>query len=106
MTVDPAIAGPPLGFSARLFYRLNAIHLVVPPLRDHRDDIPVLLRHWAAKRQQMGGRSPVWSTAELDKLAAHPWPGNIRELNATFRSFAQRQTHGPVSADDVAFALA
>ena len=106
MTVDPALAGPPLGFSAHLFYRLNAIHLVVPPLRDHRDDIPLLLQHWAAKRRQQGRMTPDWSTDALDRLTTHRWPGNIRELKATYRSFAHRKTDSVVSADDVALALA
>jgi transcriptional regulator with PAS, ATPase and Fis domain len=72
----------PLGtFREDLFYRLNVIHLVVPPLREHRDDIPALVNHFLA-RFVGANRSPITSvTPEAMKaLTDYSWPGNVREL--------------------------
>jgi len=68
-------------FRADLFYRLNVLPIVVPPLRERRDDIPALLRHFAAKTARKLGR-PVNGIAPafMDSARAYDWPGNIREL--------------------------
>jgi DNA-binding NtrC family response regulator len=68
-------------FRADLFYRLNVFPLMVPPLRERREDIPRLVAHFTAKIGRRLGRKPDGiSPAFLDRAAAHPWPGNIREL--------------------------
>ena len=69
------------GFRADLFYRLAAFPLVIPPLREHREDIPLLVAHFLqdhAERanESMRGISPV----ALQTLLAYDWPGNVREL--------------------------
>jgi two-component system response regulator AtoC len=68
-------------FREDLFYRLNVIHIVVPPLRDRRDDIPLLVDHFLS-RFAHSKRSPVShvSPAAMKALTAYPWPGNVREL--------------------------
>ena len=68
-------------FRDDLYYRLNVIHIVVPPLRDRREDIPELIDHFltryvAANRSTLTGISP----ASLKALCEHPWHGNVREL--------------------------
>ncbi|MFM2329668.1 MAG: hypothetical protein RLZZ494_1771 [Pseudomonadota bacterium] len=68
-------------FRADLYYRLNVITLDLPPLRERREDIPLLLEHFlllAASRFQRP--QPQVSTQQLHRLMAHPWPGNVREL--------------------------
>jgi transcriptional regulator with PAS, ATPase and Fis domain len=67
-------------FREDLYYRVNVINLVVPPLRERRDDIPVLVEHFLKRRGR--GRRPGrrLSRACLDTLAAYAWPGNVREL--------------------------
>jgi DNA-binding NtrC family response regulator len=68
-------------FREDLYYRLNVIHLVVPPLRERREDIPLLVRHFLA--QYAGnGHTPVRRVSDeaLASLSAHSWPGNVREL--------------------------
>jgi DNA-binding NtrC family response regulator len=64
-------------FREDLYYRLNVLAVQLPPLRDRRDDIPLLVEHFLR-------RPPIreWSisSAALEKLVAYPWPGNIREL--------------------------
>jgi DNA-binding NtrC family response regulator len=68
-------------FREDLYYRLNVVHIDVPPLRERRSDIPVLLNHFlstfsAAHRLPM----PDVATDALERLAGYDWPGNVREL--------------------------
>ncbi|MFP5229864.1 MAG: sigma-54-dependent transcriptional regulator [Acidobacteriota bacterium] len=68
-------------FRADLYYRLNVIPLSLPPLRDRRDDIPVLAQHFAeqfALRTGLG--RPRLLPDFLERLQSHSWPGNVREL--------------------------
>jgi len=68
-------------FRPDLLFRLNTIVIRVPPLRERRDDIPALLRHYLTGYQQQYGR-PAYqiSPSALDALCAHTWPGNVRSL--------------------------
>ena len=68
-------------FREDLFYRLNVIHITVPPLRDRREDIPVLVEYFLA-RFATANRSPITSVShEAMKLfTEYSWPGNVREL--------------------------
>ncbi|MBN2369542.1 MAG: sigma-54-dependent Fis family transcriptional regulator [Vicinamibacteria bacterium] len=68
-------------FRQDLFYRLNVIRIVVPPLRERIDDIPLLAAHFAAKVSARLGRStPAFSRSCLEEMTAYSWPGNVREL--------------------------
>jgi DNA-binding NtrC family response regulator len=68
-------------FRRDLFYRLNVVPLVLPPLRDRREDIPGLAAHFAAKAAEKHGRATPQLSAELiDSLHEYEWPGNVREL--------------------------
>jgi len=68
-------------FRADLYYRLNVIPLSLPPLRDRREDIPILARHFAEKyAAQCRTECPRLLPDFIDRLQAHTWPGNIREL--------------------------
>ena len=68
-------------FRADLFYRLNVIPLSLPPLRERREDVSVLARHFAEKfAAQHGCKAPLLATDFLERLEAHTWPGNVREL--------------------------
>jgi DNA-binding NtrC family response regulator len=69
------------GFRDDLYYRLNVIRLVLPPLRDRKEDIPVLVDHFLAQLQtEMGKPLEGMSPEAVDLLMAHDWPGNVREL--------------------------
>lgn len=64
-----------------LFYRLNVFAIEIPPLRDRRDDIPLLVGHFLKKHcGQMGCKAPAISPTALEKLQQYEWPGNVREL--------------------------
>ncbi len=68
-------------FREDLFYRLNVIPVSVPPLRDHRDDIPLLCEHFmAAYAAQSGLPRREFTASALSALLAYPWPGNVRQL--------------------------
>ena len=68
-------------FREDLFYRLNIFPVEVPPLRQHREDIPLLVQHFLRKFcAEMGKDIKRLSEATLNKLVNHSWPGNIREL--------------------------
>jgi DNA-binding NtrC family response regulator len=67
-----------------LFYRLNVIPIQIPPLRERRDDIPVLVEHFVAKHAQRAGkRITGLQPGVLATLQASDWPGNVRELENT-----------------------
>ena len=68
-------------FRADLFYRLNVVHLRVPPLRERREEIPVLVQHFLSMYARQHGRAPLpLSAAALERFRAYSWPGNVREL--------------------------
>ena len=68
-------------FREDLYYRLNVFHIPLPPLRERREDIPLLAQHYAQRLgPEMGRAGLAFSTAALARLADYPWPGNVREL--------------------------
>ncbi len=75
-------------FRPDLFYRLNVFHIELPPVRDRKDDIPLLVNHFVAKfSQQMNKRINRVAPAAMYLLQQYPWPGNVRELeNAVERA--------------------
>ena len=77
--IDDAVATG--RFRRDLFYRLNVLPLKVPPLRDRRDDVPLLARHFLKRETLQAGRGPEEFTPEtLELLMEYAWPGNVREL--------------------------
>jgi transcriptional regulator with GAF, ATPase, and Fis domain len=71
-------------FQEDLYYRLNVIPIHMPPLRERRDDIPILVDHFMAKHAQRAGkRIDGVAPGVLDVLRAADWPGNVRELENT-----------------------
>ena len=89
-------------FREDLYYRLSQVRLVVPPLRDRPEDIPLLYRSLLASFQVDLGRPVVVEQAALEFLQAQPWPGNVRELrNVLVRAVALGHD-GIVRREDVA----
>ncbi|MEZ4456782.1 MAG: sigma-54 dependent transcriptional regulator [Gemmatimonadales bacterium] len=68
-------------FREDLFYRLNVVPIVVPPLRDRRSDVPELVTHFI---EQLSGRAGIvakpFAPDAMSRLESRPWPGNVREL--------------------------
>jgi formate hydrogenlyase transcriptional activator len=68
-------------FRSDLYYRLNVFPVVLPPLRERSEDIPMLARHFTQRfARRMGRRIETIPTAVMDALVQYPWPGNIREM--------------------------
>ena len=68
-------------FRSDLYYRLNVFPVVLPPLRERRDDIPPLVRHFTQRfARGMGRRIETIPSDVMEALVQYPWPGNIREL--------------------------
>jgi two-component system response regulator HydG len=67
-------------FREDLFYRLNVIEAVLPPLRERREDIPALAEHFAGRSAARLGRDLRLAPETIERLLRYPWPGNVREL--------------------------
>ncbi len=67
-------------FREDLFYRLNVVQLQVPPLRDRREDIPLLAQHFLERYNRRSGSSRVLTEGAVERLMTHDFPGNVREL--------------------------
>jgi formate hydrogenlyase transcriptional activator len=77
--LEAAIAGS--GFRSDLFYRLNVFPIEIPPLRDRREDIPILVEYFIDRFARKAGKSiRGLNKKTLDLLQSYAWPGNIREL--------------------------
>ncbi len=79
-------------FREDLLYRLDVVHLHLPPLRERREDIPALVEHFAALHAR-GGARPVVTEEAMARLLAYDWPGNVRQLeNVVARALALNTT--------------
>jgi DNA-binding NtrC family response regulator len=79
-------------FREDLLYRLDVVHLHLPPLRERKDDIPALVEHFASIHGRSGVR-PVVTSEALERLVAYDWPGNVRQLeNIVARALALNVT--------------
>jgi transcriptional regulator with GAF, ATPase, and Fis domain len=89
-------------FREDLYFRLNVIRLCVPPLRDRREDIPLLVEHFldAYGRQHNVARSDV-TPAAMDALIEHRWPGNIRELKNVIERLVLKTAGQPIRPADL-----
>ena len=67
-------------FREDLFYRLNVIEVVLPPLRERREDLPALAEYFASRSAARLGREIRLAPETVERLLRYPWPGNVREL--------------------------
>jgi two-component system response regulator FlrC len=89
-------------FRQDLYFRLNVMHLVLPPLRERPADIPVLARHFARKYAEANGvaERPL-SDSAFAKLGQHTWPGNVRELENALHRAVLLSTGPEIDADAI-----
>jgi DNA-binding NtrC family response regulator len=89
-------------FQEDLFYRLNVIPVHLPPLRDRREDIPVLAEHFIAKHAQRTGK-PIDRVEDgvLAALQQYGWPGNVRELENTIERAVVLSVHRVLTVTDI-----
>jgi PAS domain S-box-containing protein len=87
-------------FREDLFYRLSVFPIEVPPLRQHRDDVPLLVKHFLGQSAgRMNRPATQISVAALSRLTAHDWPGNVRELQNTVERAVILSRGGPLHFD-------
>jgi DNA-binding NtrC family response regulator len=67
-------------FRRDLYFRLHAIQIEIPPLRQRRTDIPILVEHFVAQHNARNGTRKRFSPAAVEQLAGYDWPGNVRQL--------------------------
>ncbi len=70
-------------FREDLYYRLNVINIALPPLRERKDDIPLLVQHFLSRKKHGDGERPRIAEDALAQLSAYDWPGNVRQLENT-----------------------
>jgi two-component system nitrogen regulation response regulator NtrX len=93
-------------FREDLFYRLNVIPFEVPPLRERKEDIPLLASHFLRLfSREYGKREKRLSGEALDLLLQHPWPGNVRELRNVVERMVIMVPHDAIRDFDVAPSL-
>jgi two-component system, NtrC family, response regulator HydG len=88
-------------FREDLFYRLNVVPLVVPPLRERREDIALLAHHFVDRFNKRNGTRRTLTQGALLKLTAHAFPGNVRELENVIEQSAALARRDSIGADDV-----
>ncbi|HKP15109.1 MAG TPA: sigma-54 dependent transcriptional regulator [Gemmatimonadaceae bacterium] len=98
--VESEIAGG--RFREDLFYRLNVVPIHVPPLRERREDIPLLIRHFISQLAGPGGLAPrAMSDDAVARLSQLEWPGNVRELRNTIERLLILSGGPRITAEDV-----
>jgi Nif-specific regulatory protein len=89
-------------FREDLYYRIKVVHIQMPPLRDIREDVPLLARHFLKDYCQEMGRAPMeFSPGILRRLAGSPWPGNVRQLRNEVMRLAACAQGSTISEDDL-----
>jgi DNA-binding NtrC family response regulator len=93
-------------FRSDLFHRIYVFPLVLPPLRERREDIPQLVEHFVAQVSAQNGWKPVpFAPEAIDTLQSYPWPGNVRELRNMTERLMLLATDGQVDRATVQQAL-
>ena len=94
-------------FSDDLFYRLNVVHLVIPALRERREDVPILWEHFVQTLSvQHNVAPPELTTDAMGALQTHEWPGNVRELKTVAERIVLRHSGRAVAGPHVIAQLA
>ena len=89
-------------FREDLYYRLHVVPIHLPPLRERRDDVPLLAEHFLrAAATKFAREAPRLSAAALARLQDHPWPGNVRELENCMERMLILSRGGELTLDDL-----
>ena len=93
-------------FREDLFHRIYVFPLILPPLRERREDVPALVEHFASQVCAQNGWKPVpFTTEATEALQSHSWPGNVRELRNMVERLMLLATEGQVDLATVQMAL-
>ena len=86
-------------FREDLYYRLNVVPIRLPPLRERREDIPDLVRHFLTQAALEGLGQKIVTTTAMDRLKLHRWPGNVREIENLVRRLAALYSQDTIDVD-------
>jgi DNA-binding NtrC family response regulator len=93
-------------FREDLYYRLNVIHITIPPLRERREDVPLLLDHFFSHYARVYGSAPPALSPEMHRrLQNHDWPGNVREIRNLAERLVVRARHRQIVDADLPMEL-
>ena len=91
-------------FREDLYYRLNVIHIDMPPLRERKDDIPLLVEHFLVKYRDSPSAIPTTISEEaLQRLVDYDWPGNVRELENAIERAVVLSRGNPITMEHLPF---
>jgi len=88
-------------FREDLYYRLNVVPVMIPPLRERREDIPLLVDHFLARFNREHGKSVTISPEALTLLTDYHWPGNVRELEHCLERLVLLTTQPVITPDEI-----
>ena len=89
-------------FREDLYYRLNVVHIEVPPLRDRREDLPLLIRYFLERfSKELNKETPTLSPEAMEVVMDYPWPGNIRELENMLERAVILDSGSLIQAEDL-----
>jgi two-component system response regulator GlrR len=91
-------------FREDLFYRLNVIPIHIPPLRERKEDIPLLINHFLQEfNKELGKGVEGFSPAAIQKMMTYQWPGNVRELKNKVKQAMVLTRNNVITAEDLFF---
>jgi two-component system response regulator HydG len=99
--VDLAEAVEEKRFREDLYYRLNVARFKLPPLRERKEDIPVLVEHFLNKHNAKMGMRATLAEGVVEKLQSYPFPGNVRELENMVEQGVALASGGLITIDDI-----
>jgi len=89
-------------FREDLYYRINVIPIFLPPLRERKDDIPLLVKHFLEKKSAAEGLPPASITAEaMEILSCYEWPGNVREMENLIEQMVTLSASHRIDVEDL-----
>jgi DNA-binding NtrC family response regulator len=94
------------GFREDLYYRINVVPVVIPALRERKEDIPQLAMHFAERfAKELNRAVPQFTPPAMEMLVSYPWPGNVRELEHAIERLLVTCDNERISAEDLPFVI-
>ncbi|MFZ5449439.1 MAG: sigma-54 interaction domain-containing protein [Thermodesulfobacteriota bacterium] len=88
-------------FREDLYYRINVVPIHLPPLRNRKDDLPLLLNHFLEQARKQGQKTARFAPETISRLRQYPWPGNVRELQNAIHFALARCSGDEVGPEDL-----